>query len=172
MKFQERTLNKVLEIFLVTLMSVLVVDVLWQVSAATSSPPTSSFTDELAGFLLIWVGVLGAAYVAGRKEHLAIDILVQRSPPARQRLLLYLLHSLILLFALSVMVTGGAVLVYTRFVLQVKSAALQLPLGYVYIVLPISGLIIMYYEVLHMLQIKKFHLVWKFWSSSSALLSS
>jgi len=47
------------------------------------------------------------------------------------------------------------VLMYTRFVLQVKSAALQLPLGYVYIVLPISGLIIMYYEVLHIINIKR-----------------
>ncbi len=153
MKFQ-KNLNKVLEIFLIILMSVLVVDVLWQVISRYLLSSPSSFTDELAGFLLIWVGVLGAAYVAGRKEHLAIDILVQRSPPARQRLLLYLIHSLILLFALSVMVTGGAVLVYTRFVLQVKSAALQLPLGYVYIVLPLSGLIIIYYEVLHMLKLK------------------
>ena len=154
MKF-EKNLNKVLEVFLIVLMSVLVVDVLWQVISRYLLSSPSSFTDELAGFLLIWVGVLGAAYVAGRKEHLAIDILVQRSPPARQRRLLYLIHSLILLFALSVMVTGGAVLVYTRFALQVKSAALQLPLGYVYSVLPISGLIIVYYEVLHMLKLKQ-----------------
>lgn len=153
MKF-EKNLNKVLEVFLIVLMSVLVVDVLWQVISRYLLSSPSSFTDELAGFLLIWVGVLGAAYVAGRKEHLAIDILVQRSPPARQRRLLYLIHSLILLFALSVMVTGGAVLVYTRFALQVKSAALQLPLGYVYSVLPLSGLIIVYYEVLHMLKLK------------------
>ena len=137
------------------LMVVLVTDVLWQVFSRYLLSSPSSFTDELAGFLLIWVGVLGAAYVAGRKEHLAIDILVQRSPPARQRLLLYLIHSLIFLFALSVMVTGGVVLMYTRFVLQVKSAALQLPLGYVYIVLPISGLIIMYYEVLHIINLKR-----------------
>jgi len=153
-KFQHK-LNKVLEIFLVILMSVLVIDVLWQVFSRYLLSSPSSFTDELAGFLLIWVGVLGAAYVAGRKEHLAIDILIQRSPPARQKLLLYIIHSLILLFALSVMVTGGVVLMYTRFVLQVKSAALQLPLGYVYIVLPISGLIIMYYEVLHIINLKK-----------------
>ncbi len=153
-KFQHN-LNKVLEVFLVFLMAVLVLDVLWQVFSRYLLTSPSSFTDELAGFLLIWVGVLGAAYVAGRKEHLAIDILVQRSPPARQRLLLYLIHSLVFLFALSVMVTGGLVLMYTRFVLQVKSAALQLPLGYVYIVLPISGLIIMYYEVLHIIHIKR-----------------
>jgi len=153
-KFQHR-LNRVLEVFLVVLMTVLVLDVLWQVFSRYLLSSPSSFTDELAGFLLIWVGVLGAAYVAGRKEHLAIDILIQRSPPARQRRLLYLLASLIFLFALSVMVTGGLYLMYTRFVLQVKSAALQLPLGYVYIVLPISGLVIMYYEVIHILNLKR-----------------
>jgi TRAP-type C4-dicarboxylate transport system permease small subunit len=136
-------------------MTVLVLDVLWQVISRYLLSSPSSFTDELAGFLLIWVGVLGAAYVAGRKEHLAIDILIQRSPPTRQRFLLYLIHTLIFLFALSVMVIGGTYLMYTRFVLQVKSAALQLPLGYVYIVLPISGLIIMYYEVLHILNLKR-----------------
>ncbi len=151
----QHILNKVLEVFLVILMSVLVLDVLWQVFSRYLLESPSSFTDELAGFLLIWVGVLGAAYVAGRKEHLAIDILIQRSPPARQRFLLYLIHSLVFLFALSVMVTGGFILVYSRFVLQVKSAALQLPLGFVYIVLPISGLIIMFYEVLHMLNLKR-----------------
>ena len=144
-----------LEVFLVILVSVLVVDVLWQVFSRYLLSSPSSFTDELAGFLLIWVGVLGAAYVAGRKEHLAIDILVQRSPPARQRRLQFIIHTLILLFALFVMVIGGTSLVYTRFVLDVKSAALQLPLGYVYIVLPLSGLIIIFYEILHLLQLSK-----------------
>ena len=40
-------------------------------------------TDELAGYLLIWVGLLGAAYVSGKNEHLAIDLLLQHMrPPA------------------------------------------------------------------------------------------
>ena len=149
-----KQLNKGLEVTLVILMSVLVVDVLWQVFSRYLLSSPSSFTDELAGFLLIWVGVLGAAYVAGRQEHLAIDILLQKSPPARQKKLLYLIHSLVFLFALGIMLVGGTVLMYTRFVLQVKSAALQLPLGYVYIVMPLSGLIIMFYETLHILKLK------------------
>ncbi|MCK5136413.1 MAG: TRAP transporter small permease [Bacteroidales bacterium] len=153
-KFQH-TLNKVLEVTMVILMSVLVIDVLWQVFSRYLLSSPSSFTDELAGFLLIWVGVLGAAYVSGKKEHLAIDILLQRSPPARQKRLQYIIHTLVFLFALFVMVIGGVILMYTRFVLQVKSVALQLPLGYVYIVLPISGLIIMFYEVFHMVEINK-----------------
>lgn len=155
MKKFEQKLNRVLEVFLVVLMSVLVVDVLWQVFSRYLLSSPSSFTDELAGFLLIWVGVLGAAYVAGRKEHLAIDILVQKSPPARKKKLQYTIHAMIFLFALFVMVLGGVILMYTRFVLQVKSAALELPLGYVYVILPISGLIIMFYEVLHIIHLKK-----------------
>jgi TRAP-type C4-dicarboxylate transport system permease small subunit len=153
-KFQKK-LDRVLEVFLVIIMSVLVVDVLWQVVSRYILTSPSSFTDELAGFLLIWVGVLGAAYVSGKKEHLAIDILIQKSPPARQKKLQYLIHSLVFLFAFSVMVIGGIILVYTRFVLEVKSAALQLPLGFVYIVLPISGLLIMFYELLHILELNK-----------------
>ena len=155
MKNFQQKLNKVLEVFLVILMSVLVIDVLWQVFSRYLLSSPSSFTDELAGFLLIWVGVLGAAYVAGRKEHLAIDILIQKSSPARQRKLQYVIYSLIFLFALFVMGVGGVILMYTRFMLQVKSAALQLPLGYVYIILPISGLIIMYYEILFILHLIK-----------------
>ncbi len=50
---------------------------------------------------------------------------------------------------------GGASLVYSRFILDVKSAALQLPLGYVYSVLPISGAVIVYYEIVHMIALKK-----------------
>lgn len=153
-KFQKE-LNRVLEVFLVVLMSVLVVDVLWQVISRYLLSSPSSFTDELAGFLLIWVGVLGAAYVSGKKEHLAIDILLQRSPPERKHRLQVLIHILVFFFALTVMVVGGIILMYTRFVLEVKSAALQLPLGYVYIVLPISGLIIMFYELFHILDLKK-----------------
>lgn len=153
-QFQHK-LNRVLEVFLVFLVSILVIDVLWQVFSRYLLSSPSSFTDELAGFLLIWVGVLGAAYVAGRQEHLAIDILMQKSSPARRKKLQYFIYSVIFLFSFFVMVVGGVILMYTRFVLQVKSAALQLPLGYVYIILPISGLIIMYYEVVHILELKK-----------------
>jgi TRAP-type C4-dicarboxylate transport system permease small subunit len=154
MKFEQR-LNKILEVFLVILMSVLVVDVLWQVFSRYLLASPSSFTDELAGYLLIWVGMLGAAYVAGRQEHLAIDIVLQRSKPAAKKRLSLIIHLMILFFAVAVMVVGGIILMYTRFVLEVKSAALQLPLGYVYIVMPISGLIIVYYKILHIQELRK-----------------
>lgn len=142
--------NRALEIVLIFLTSILVLDVLWQVFSRYVLSSPSSFTDELAGYLLIWVSLLGAAYVAGKREHLAIDILLQKSGPERQRMLRILIQSVILAFSATVLVIGGSWLVYTRFYLGVKSAALQIPLGYVYTVLPVSGLLIVFYSIGHL----------------------
>lgn len=143
----KRYLDDYLEKLLIILMSILVVDVLWQVISRYIFSSPSSFTDELAGFLLIWVSLFGAAYVTGRREHLAIDLLIHKvNTKTRVKLELFI-QAMIFLFAFFVLVIGGIWLVYTRFVLSVKSAALQLPLGYIYIVLPLSGLIILFYSV-------------------------
>lgn len=132
---------------LVFLMSALVIDVLWQVVSRYVMSSPSSYTDELAGFLLIWVGLLGASYVAGKREHLAIDLLLQRSSKKRKLRLEIAISIIVTLFALVVMVVGGSWLVYTRFALSVESAAIGLPLGLIYLVLPISGLLIAYFDI-------------------------
>ena len=151
MKLKNR-IDKILEKILIVIMSLLVVDVLWQVLSRYILSAPSSFTDELAGFLLIWVGVLGAAYVAGQKQHLAIDLLLQKSSALKQKRLMIFINSCIALFALSVMVVGGTWLAATRFQFNVNSAALQLPLGYVYLVLPISGLLILFYSIVFIIK--------------------
>ena len=146
MKVRE-VIEKTLEWLLVFLMSVLVFDVLWQVFSRYILSSPSSYTDELAGFLLIWVGLFGAAYVAGKREHLAIDLLLQRSSKKRRFILEIVISVIVIMFAIVVMIIGGSWLVYTRFFLSVKSAALGLPLGVVYLVLPISGLLIVYFDI-------------------------
>ncbi len=143
----KQTLDKYLEKVLIFIMSILVIDVLWQVLSRYILSSPSSFTDELAGFLLIWVGILGAAYVAGQRQHLAIDLLIQKSSETNKTRLYRFINISVALFAVSVMVVGGAWLVITRFQFNVSSAALQIPLGYVYLVMPISGILILYYSI-------------------------
>jgi TRAP-type C4-dicarboxylate transport system permease small subunit len=148
-------IDKTLEWVLVFFMSILVLDVLWQVISRYVMNSPSSFTDELAGFLLIWVGLLGATYVAGKREHLAIDLMLQRSSPKRKYILEMIISTVIILFAITVMIVGGIWLVYTRFYLSVKSAALGLPLGVVYLVLPVSGILITYFDIDNMYKMVK-----------------
>jgi TRAP-type C4-dicarboxylate transport system permease small subunit len=149
-----KRIDRILEVFLISLMSLLVIDVLWQVFSRYVLASPSSFTDELAGFLLIWVGLLGSAYVAGKNEHLAIDLMLQKRKGAGKKRLQLIINSVVGIFALFVMCIGGAWLVFTRFHLEVYSAALGIPLGYVYLVLPLSGVLIIYYMVDNSLQRK------------------
>ncbi len=150
-----KKIDKLLEWSLVFLMGILVLDVLWQVTSRYIMNSPSSFTDELAGYLLIWVGVLGTAYVAGKREHLAIDLLLQRSSPRRKFKLEMIIGVLVILFSVAVFIVGGTWLSYTRFYLDVRSSALGMPLGIVYLVLPISGILIAYFDIDNMIKLIK-----------------
>lgn len=144
--------DKVIQNLLVFLMALMVLNVLWQVFTRFIMNDPSSFTDELSRYLLIWLGLLGAAYVTGQKMHLAIDYLLNKTKPKVKGILEYLINISIFLFALFVLVIGGFNLVSLTLYLKQISAALQIQLGYVYVVLPLSGLLIMFYTAVHIIQ--------------------
>lgn len=150
----KKIVDKILSVILIALMAFMVINVLWQVASRFILNSPSDFTDELAGFQLIWVGLLGAAYGTGQNLHLAIDLLPDKLKGAKKKMLQYFINLCILSFALSVMVIGGIRLVYLTFILEQFSSALQLSMGYVYLVLPLSGVIIVFYCVLEFFQIR------------------
>jgi TRAP-type C4-dicarboxylate transport system permease small subunit len=137
-----------LEKIMATLMALLVIDVMWQVTTRFILNNPSSFTDELARFLLIWLGLLGAALVSGHRMHLAIDLISTKyNAPHTQKYLAIFIELVVLLAALLVMVWGGSKLVYTIWSLGQTSTALQIPLSVVYSIVPISGLLISYFAI-------------------------
>lgn len=144
-------IRKKIDTFLGTLvtvfMGILVLNVLWQVASRFIIGHPSSFTDELAGYLLIWVGLLGAAYATGQKEHLAIDLISGKLSEEKRKRLGTFINILIIAFAVVVLIVGGTNLVYITFHLNQISSALQIPVGFVYSVLPISGVFIIYYAI-------------------------
>jgi len=139
--------DKVLEWILVLLMALMVINVVWQVLTRFVLQNPSSYTEEVARYLLIWLSLLGAGYCVGQKSHLAIDIVTSRfSGPAKHIANLFG-HAAVLMFAAVILVTGGQRLVQTTLAYQQTSAALQIPLGYVYLILPLSGLLISFYAL-------------------------
>lgn len=140
-------IDTLLEHSLVAIMALLTLDVLWQVAARYVLAQPSSWTEELARFLLIWVSLLGAAYLTGQHAHIAIDLLSERLAPERRVWHYRFVQACVLVFGAAVLVLGGANLMYITLVLGQTSPALDIPLGYVYGVVPLSGLLIVYYTV-------------------------
>lgn len=141
-----KALDDILERVLIILMVLMVFDVVWQVASRYLIGNPSTFTDELAGFLLIWLGLLGAAYASGKGQHLAIELLPNKLNEVNRKKLDVFINVAIILFAFPVMLIGGANLVYLTFLLEQKSASLSIPLGYIYICVPLSGLFIITYS--------------------------
>jgi len=145
-------LNRFLGIFLAFLMALMTLDVLWGVFTRYVAGSQSSWTEELARFLLIWIGLLGAAYAAGQRMHLAIDLLPRRLDKAGRRRLQVVINVLVITFAATVMVVGGFRYVYLTLTLGQTSPALQIPMGYVYLIVPISGLLVILYKLVELIQ--------------------
>ena len=82
-----------------------------------------------------------------------MDFLYQKLSVTNKRKASILIEILVFLFALVVMVIGGFNLVYTTLHLEQLSGTLRIPLGYVYAVMPASGLLIMLFCVYHISKI-------------------
>ena len=147
-----KNIDKILSNVLVFIMAMMVLNVLWQVFSRFLLGSPSSFTDELARYLLIWIGILGAAYVSGQNLHVAIDVLPKRFSAKTQRVLRLIVTWLIIAFSLCALVIGGARLVYIVHILDQHSPALQVPLSLVYLVIPVSGVLIIYYKISDLLK--------------------
>jgi TRAP-type C4-dicarboxylate transport system permease small subunit len=152
-----RYVDALLRALIMVLMAVMVIAVTWQVITRYVFSRPSSYTEELATFLLIWISLLGGAYALRVRAHLGIDVLVQRLRPARRRVAEYLAYLAVITFAVVVLIYGGARLMYVTLHLEQLSPAFQLPVGYVYSVIPLSGVLMIFYSVVGMLELRDRH---------------
>ena len=140
-------LDRVLESLVMVVVAVLVLDVLWQVFTRFILNDPSTWTEELAVFMLIWVSLLGAAVALGRGAHLGIDYFVGKLPPRARVTTEVFAFFCIAAFSLLVMVVGGIDLVASTLQLEQISPALGVPMGYVYLAIPISGFFLTLYAI-------------------------
>jgi len=147
MKSITRILDTTLQYFLILLMVAMVFSVSWQVVSRYVFSAPSSWTEEVARFLLIWIGVLGAAYAFRTGVHLGLDILPKKLTGRSAMLLKFFIALVVMIFSVTVLITGGGSLVALTWELKQYSAVLGLPIAYVYSVIPISGLLICFYAI-------------------------
>jgi len=107
----------------------------------------STVTDELARFMFMWVGLLGAAQASAYKQHLAIDLLAMKLQGGAKRALNVVIECCIIAFAALVMIKGGWALAAKTFANDQVTPALQWPMGYVYLVVPVAGALMVFFAV-------------------------
>jgi TRAP-type C4-dicarboxylate transport system permease small subunit len=140
-------LNRVLYGICIVIMVVLVIDVTWQVLSRYALGSPSTFTDEAARFLMVWMTFLGGAYMFGSNSHLSVTSLRDIMPRKCRDTVIIATYVLIAVFAASVMFYGSFRLI--KHTLNQPSPSLGMPMGWFYTILPISAVCIIIYMVIN-----------------------
>jgi len=125
----------------------MVIDVSWQVFSRYVLQQSSSITEELATFLLIWVGLLGSAYAYREKAHLGIDLISHKLSSKGKFYSEIIVLIVVVLVSFFVFIFGGMRLVYITYTLNQLSPAMRINMGFIYSVAPITGILIVLYSV-------------------------
>ncbi len=141
------TVHNTLKWFLILLMTVMVVDVVWQVFSRYVLHQSSSVTEELATYLLIWIGLLGGAYALHERAHLGIDLITNRLSGKGKIYSEIITFCVVVTVSVFVFIIGGFRLLYITMTLNQISPALQIKVGYFYLVIPLTGLLFVFYSI-------------------------
>ena len=138
-------IDATLRVLLILLVAMLVVSVAWQVLSRYLLQDPASWTEELARFLLIWVGMLGASYAFRTRTHLGLELLPMKlKGTGAGSMLKYFTLLMAAFFATAILVYGGGNLVALTWELRQYSPVLGLPIAVVYSVIPLSGVLIIF----------------------------
>ncbi|MBM0065756.1 TRAP transporter small permease [Alkalicoccobacillus gibsonii] len=144
-----RVLGKVIIFLSSTMFGVMVLVAVWQVVSRYLLNSPSTFSEEFLRYSLIWVTMIGGAYAFHIKKHIAIDMFVERFSTGIQKRIRQCALIFLVLFSLIVMVYGGIQIVSLTVTQQTVS--LGIPMGYVYLSLPVSGVLITWFTLVELI---------------------
>lgn len=133
------------------LLAGMIVMVTWQVISRYILNDPSTFTEETLRFGVIWLSLIGAAFVTGKGKHMSVDLLKDSFSKPAQRIINILIQVGFLAFAGAVLIFGGLRAVNIAW--YQTSAVLQVPMGAVYAALPITGVLIVLYSLLNIAEL-------------------
>ena len=149
------SLNKVIEVICMTLLAFMVVLGTWQIITRYVLNNPSTVSEDLLIYSFVWMALLGSAYVFGKKDHMTMVFFRQKiegkSPKVKMGLNI-MTELVVMIFSALVLVLGGVQI--SMLAMGQISPALGIPMGYIYLALPLSGVITIIYNILNLFDLK------------------
>ena len=109
-----------------------------------------SWSEELTRFLLVWATCVGAAIGVKEHIHIGIDVLVNLLPRVGKKIVAVVVQLILCCFDVFLL-RAGAMLVQKT--MNQPSPAMRLPMGYVYLAVPVLGGLGLFYSLREILRI-------------------
>lgn len=144
MNVARKVLDNTVEAVVGTLVAVISVSVLLSVIYRYVLSQALSWADELPSFLFLWVVFLGAALGVKRASHFEISAFVTALPASVRSTLKYVSMATQAALAAFLVIYGWELVDLTK---DNRSPALDIPLAFVYVSVPISGVLMILYLI-------------------------
>lgn len=97
--------------------------------------------------------MFAASYIFGKRDHMRMVFFIERFNKDIQIKIGILTEIVVLLFAIGVLISGGAYI--TTLSITQTTPALGISMGYIYMVLPVCGIITAIYSILNIFDLMK-----------------
>ncbi len=139
--------DAVISTFCAILFALMVVVGTYQIVTRFVFNSPSTVSEELLTYSFAWMALLSAAYVFGKRDHMRMGFLADKVTGKKRIALEAAIEVLVMVFAGSVMIYGGFTIM--NLTMTQKTASLGVPMGVIYTVVPLAGILIVLYAVLN-----------------------
>ena len=147
-------IKNVLDSVILLVLSIIIISMVglvsWQIFSRTFLQAPSAITEELVRFSLIWLGLLGAVYGFSKKQHISIMLVFNNLPYKIRQYVQVFIYVVLIIFFGQILFWGGLKIMQVAMIQL--SPTLRIPMGYVYSVLPISGILCIIYIILDIIE--------------------
>ncbi len=99
------------------------------------------------------MALLASAYVFGKRDHMRMGFLADKLTGSARKALELCIDALTFALAAVVLVYGGISI--TRLTMIQTTASLRVPMGYIYVIVPVTGILIMIFSAMNAIQVSK-----------------
>lgn len=111
----------------------------------------STVSEELLTYSFTWMAMLASAYVFGKRDHMRMGFIADKITGAPRKVLETVIEILIMVLVASIMVYGGSSIM--QLTMTQKTASLGIPMGVIYTIIPISGVLVLVYGVMNIIDL-------------------
>lgn len=145
MNVLRKMIDRITEVIACTILAIMTILVTWQVITRYLLNSPSTVTEALAKYLFVWLVLVTAAYVIGKKEHMALGFFVGRFSPRTRAIFDIVSEIVIFAFVAIVLVYGGGYIAINA--MNQMDSALPIPVGVIYLALPVGGVLSSFYAI-------------------------
>ncbi|WP_286035466.1 TRAP transporter small permease [Succinatimonas hippei] len=148
-----KTLDKIIVWFCVIVFAFMTVVGTYQIVTRYFFNSPSTISEELITYCFTWLSIVAAALVFGSRGHLCMSFVYSKFKGKKRVVLDVLSEVTIAAMSVLLLIYGGQYMVLSN--MSQITASLGINMGFVYAVLPISGLFILIYNLLNIYDLFK-----------------